>query len=127
LKSLFNLAGRWLMIVSLCTAMGLHWGVLQTVAWTGMLIHYSHNGPVACAVEKTFDGQHPCPLCKAISKGQQSSSRKPDFQLAQKIDMDCPHEMALPSPVSIDFSWAAIAREGLARVSEPSVPPPRAA
>ena len=107
--------------------MGLHWGILQTVAWTGMLIHYCQSGSVSGAVEKTFDGQHPCPLCNAIAKGQQNSSKKPDFQVAQKIDMDTPHEAALPSPACTEFSWPAIARAGSPRLSEPMVPPPRAA
>jgi hypothetical protein len=107
--------------------MGLHWGVLQTVAWAGMLIHYSHGDSVGAAVEKTFDGRHPCPLCDAIAKSQQSSSKTPEFQPAQRIDMDCPSGVVLPAPAAIDFSWPMLASDSVARVSEPIVPPPRVA
>jgi hypothetical protein len=43
--------------------------VLQTVAWTGMLIRYSSEGGVRQGLAQTFDGEHPCPLCKAIAQG----------------------------------------------------------
>jgi hypothetical protein len=31
-----------------------------------MLVSYSQKGTVVEAVEKTFDGEHPCALCRAI-------------------------------------------------------------
>jgi hypothetical protein len=114
------------MIMSLCTAVGLHWAVLQSIAWAGMLINYSHAGSVVSAVENTFDGQHPCPLCNAIKKGQQSG-KKPDFQIGGKIDIDYPPQTALLIPPLHDFSWPAFTPEGSGFSPEPSVPPPRAA
>jgi hypothetical protein len=56
-------------VLLLVLSLGLHWAVLQTVAWTGMLISYSQEG-VREAIAKTFDGEHPCPLCKAVAKGR---------------------------------------------------------
>lgn len=55
-------------------------GLMQCVAWAGMLVSYSQEGTVAEAVEKTFDGEHPCPLCLAIekSKEKQPSSGVPN-------------------------------------------------
>lgn len=46
----------------------LHLPLLQAVAWTGMLVKYSQNVSFVDAVEMTFDGDHPCPMCKAIKK-----------------------------------------------------------
>ena len=114
------------MVLSLCAAVGLHWAALQTVAWAGMLISYSQSGSMASAFEKTFDGNHPCPLCNAISKGQQSG-KKQDIQLGSRIDMDYPCQAALLIPPLHDFSWPAFAPEGSACSPEPAVPPPRAA
>ena len=49
---------------------GAHWVVLQGTAWTGMLISRSLTASVAEAVSSTFDGQHPCPMCSAITEGR---------------------------------------------------------
>jgi hypothetical protein len=41
--------------------------VLQTLGWVGMLADRLVRGDMAlaAAVEETFDGEHPCALCKA--------------------------------------------------------------
>ena len=114
------------MILSLCTAMDLHWAALKTAAWAGMLISYSHSGSIATAVEKTFDGNHPCPLCNAIAKSRQTG-KKPDFQLGAKIDIDYPPTASLPIPPLFHFSWPAFAPEGSAFSPEPILRPPRVA
>ena len=46
---------------------GGHWAVVQSVAWAEMLRDYTQRtGSVAVAIEQTFDGQHPCALCRQI-------------------------------------------------------------
>src|SRR5579862_7775337 len=45
--------GKWLMVLSLCAALGLHWAALQSVAWVGMLVSYSRSGSVASAIANT--------------------------------------------------------------------------
>ncbi len=50
--------------------MGGHWLALQGVAWVTMLVDNSQESSLVDAVSKTFDGQHPCPLCKAVATGQ---------------------------------------------------------
>jgi hypothetical protein len=114
------------MVLSLCAAIGLHWAALQSIAWAGMLLNYSRTGSVASAVARTFDGRHPCPLCKAIGKGEQDG-KKQDLQVGGKIDMDYPRQAALGVPPMHDVSWPAFARERSGFSPEPSVPPPRAA
>ena len=56
----------WLMLVML---IGGHWGMLQVVAWTGMLIDYSQDATFTEAWDKTFDGNHPCSICKTVDRG----------------------------------------------------------
>ncbi len=114
------------MVLGLCAALGLHWFALQSVAWVGMLVHYSSCGSVASAVEKTFDGKHPCPLCKAISKAEQGG-KKPDFQPGRQIDMDCCRQAVALIPPVRDFSWPAFGPAAPGFAPEPGVPPPRAA
>jgi len=119
--------GKWLMILSLCAALGLHWAALQSVAWAGMLLSYSRSGSVATAIAKTFDGRHPCPLCKAIAKGEQGG-KKQDYQPGNgKIDMDFRRPSALLYPPRLPRKWRSVAANALAFFVEPSVPPPKAA
>lgn len=114
------------MVLSLCAAIGLHWAALQSIAWVGMLFDYARSGSIVSAIEMTFDGKHPCPLCNAISKGQQSG-KKPEYQLGGKIDMDHALQEALLIPPVYDFSWPVSASGSQAFSPEPIVPPPRAA
>ena len=50
----------------LVLTLGLHWTLLQTIAWTGMIVSYSRNASLTEAVSKTFDGKHLCKMSKAI-------------------------------------------------------------
>ncbi len=56
---------------------GGHWAVLQTVAWAQMVCDYSQNATVAEAVEKTFSGEAPCPMCKSIAAERQKEEKAP--------------------------------------------------
>lgn len=59
-----------LLLLALATAGSLHLPVLQAAAWAGMLVSYSRDNSVTEAVQMTFDGEHPCPLCTSIKKQQ---------------------------------------------------------
>ena len=48
-----------------------------------MVVSYSQDAPLKEALVKTFDGKHPCALCKAIAKGKKSE-RKSEFPVAGK-------------------------------------------
>jgi len=56
------------LVVALACSVGLHWAVFQSIAWLGMLASYSQELPIAQAVARTFDGKHPCSLCKEIAR-----------------------------------------------------------
>ena len=47
------------------------------------MVNYSHDGTVGEALVKTFDGKHPCALCKAIAAGKKSE-KKSEFPVAGK-------------------------------------------
>ncbi len=117
--------GKWLMVVSLCGAIGLHWVALQSIAWAGMLISNARCGSLVTAVANTFDGQHPCPLCKAIAKGEQGG-KKQDMQLGGgRIDMEFRRQPALLFPPRKDQRWPSLAFRACARSTEPVLPPPK--
>src|SRR5271170_473995 len=66
--------------------LGAHWAVLPTVAWTTMLADNLCTHSVKEAVTETFDGKHPCCLCKAIAAGKKSE-KKTEFSFqSQKLE-----------------------------------------
>src|SRR5262249_21396886 len=59
-----------------------HWAALQTAAWVGMAIDYSRADGLGVGLMKTFDGKHPCCLCRMIST-EKKSERKRELQKPQ--------------------------------------------
>ena len=70
-------------VLALVLTLGLHWALLQTVAWTGMVINYSQANPFPEAVSMTFDGEHPCRLCKVIKQGRTEEQRQEGLTRAE--------------------------------------------
>jgi hypothetical protein len=82
----FKRFGKIFLVLALATMLGAHWTLLQTVAWTTMLADNLCTQSVKEAVTETFDGNHPCDLCKAIAAGKQSE-KKTDFSFqSQKLE-----------------------------------------
>jgi hypothetical protein len=112
-------------VVALASSIGLHWALFQSLAWVGMVVTYSQQASVTEALAKTFDGKHPCALCKEISKGKQSE-KKSDFRPESKK-----FEFSYVVPVFIfsspDYFWTARILDTLpiVRATTPPVPPPR--
>jgi hypothetical protein len=71
------------MALSLFMALGGPLALLQGVAWVTMVRDFSKSGSLSQAVEKTFDGQHPCPLCQKLAKARAAEERAP---VTVKID-----------------------------------------
>jgi hypothetical protein len=116
-------------IALLVLCLGLHWAVLQTVAWGGMLLAYAQRVPVAQAIEMTFDGEHPCPLCHAIEEGKAQERKRDAQNLAPQIKLD--PGLVWQTPIFLFHSTdGRVAPEpGLAnsRLQTPPKPPPRLA
>ena len=101
--------------------------MLQTVAWTGMLVTYAQQTSIRDAVAKTFDGKHPCRLCKLVREGQQSEKESPALLPLIKIEsMPCATAFVLypPEPISLPLPADLSAAR---RVESPPFQPPRAA
>jgi hypothetical protein len=118
---------RTVTVSLLVLSLGLHWALLQTVAWTGMLVTYSRDASIEEAVSKTFDGAHPCPLCKVIKKCRAEESRQEQQQVKPGFKLD-----AAPIWQSTEFDFVcghhfipSGDRFGLSRADEPPKPRPR--
>jgi hypothetical protein len=107
-------------------SLGLHWSVLQSVAWVGMLINYSRSDSFAEAVTKTFDGNHPCKLCKVVEEGRQAEKKQEATKTETKLELALVAESARLEPPPA-FSFALnLPLAAASRSETPPVPPPRA-
>lgn len=83
---MFVHTGKIFLILALVAMLGAHWALLQTVAWTAMLADNLHSGSFCEAVTKTFDGEHPCPLCRAIAAGKKSENKSATVPATLKME-----------------------------------------
>ncbi len=74
---MLRVTGYPLIFLAMFSIAGGHWAVLQTVAWTGMVVEYSKDSSLATALTKTFSGKAPCKMCLAIETGKQKENRLP--------------------------------------------------
>ncbi len=114
-----------MLIVSLLLSGGTHWLVLQSVAWTTMLVARASETSLVEAVKQTFDGAHPCALCKTIEKGRAGEKQHDGAVLTAKIQLfHEPTRLAFFPP--IPRAWlptAAVAAQ--TRTDAPHLRPPR--
>lgn len=107
--------------------MGLHWGLFQSVAWVGMVVSYSQEGTVGEALVKTFDGKHPCALCKAIAKGKQTE-KKSEFPVAgKKFEFSYSATVFIFSAPTHFWKAGGLEERANSLSHAPPVPPPRTA
>lgn len=118
---------KWLVVAALALTLGLHWAVLQSAAWVGMAVKFSQQDSLGVAIGKTFDGQHPCQLCKFVEDGKKSVPKDEFSKTSLKLDGLCaPAAWTLTSP-QISTDALPVALFLTARPLAPPVPPPRAA
>jgi len=122
---------RTLLILALAASIGLHWMLLQSVAWVGMFADFSRDNSLRTAVTMTFDGNHPCPLCLAVKAGDDTTKQPGKPPLFKAKDLTC---LALndsttslpPIPTAqADKPFPAPAQMPSARSDTPPLPPPR--
>ena len=124
-RRVFKLAVVPLLVLCL----GLHWALLQTVAWTGMLIRYSQDRPLAEAVSDTFDGQHPCPMCEVIEQGREDERQEREqypSKSGPKMDWAIIWESSSFHFLEKREEFATVGCSRGLRTRTPPTPPPRA-
>jgi hypothetical protein len=117
--------GHILLILALLGATGGHWAVLQTIAWADMLAKNLQTESVGTALTKTFDGQHPCKMCKQISAGKQAEKQSELPLQIKKLEF-VSERPAFVFIAPQEFRLAPIFLPELDGLTHrPSVPPPR--
>jgi hypothetical protein len=118
--------GVWLCSLALLQILGGHWAFLQAGAWVSMILCYSQTVELKTAITQTFDGEHPCPICKTIQEGKKQEQKK-----APLLNTELKKEfLAVWNAFHFHHQWllfkyrASVDNiQGLA--VEPAVPPPR--
>ena len=102
-----RLLGCIVMTAALFLSTGGHLALLQGVAWATMIRDYSRAGSVTAAVEKTFDGKHPCPLCKKIAAQRSHEENAPvTVKVDKKAEVFIASDVAIiPLPVISTFTY----------------------
>jgi hypothetical protein len=116
---------RAVVVLALCVSIGAHWVVLQSVAWGRMVVQYSQHVPLSQAVAQTFDGDHPCNLCKRISAAQHSEKKSDAQSVTIKPDLICATRSLILLPRSADFLFATLKINASLLAHSPPTPPPR--
>jgi len=122
----FNRIAAFLSCLALFGASGGHWVVLQSVAWTEMWVRYAHTETVTQAAVKTFDGKHPCAMCKRIIRAK-SKDQKPDWTISfQKFSITKPEATNLvmrPFWKDLRFGLEGRIFHSRSRLAPPTPPP----
>ena len=112
--------------LALLQILGGHWALLQTGAWVGMIVQYSQQAGLKAGLAQTFDGAHPCPVCKVIQDGKKQEQKKAPLLNAElKKDF-----LAAWNRFQVHQRWVEVkyprSAEQLQGVAlEPAEPPPR--
>ena len=130
LHNVRRLLGCVVMTIALFLSAGGHLALLQGVAWATMIRDYSRTGSVTAAVEKTFDGKHPCAMCKKIAAQRTHEEKAP---VTMKVDKKAEFFIALgaaivPLPIVRSFAYPPHPLVNVPeQLSAPPVPVPIAA
>jgi|SRR6185312_1600950 len=115
---------RVLLAVALLYGSGAHWLLVQGAAWAGMLAARSGRASVSQAVTTTFDGAHPCRVCRLVERGAASGSAPRAVVSSSAVDFAFLGALSVtPELVAFGFETSP-APAYASRAPAPLSPPP---
>jgi len=125
MRPAFLKLARCLALLAVFLLGGGHMAVWQGVAWVRMVADYAQETSIARAVVETFDGNHACPMCRAVER-ENNQQKQPATQLALvKVAMiyvaTDGYVFTTPAGDRMDLQ----AFHGGQRTERPPTPPPR--
>jgi hypothetical protein len=122
---------RLVLLLTAALSIGLHYAVVQMVGWVNMTVEFSQTAPLSEALAMTFDGEHPCELCKLVdqelNQSGQNDQRAPD----QKSELKLPPVICWADGIRLlrrsHEALSVIKLDDRARFKRerPPLPPPR--
>lgn len=127
----FKATGLAASFLALFFMLGGHWFALQSVAWARMLVDFSKTDSFSKAVEKTFDGKHPCKMCLGIREGRAQEEREqkgiPRVKTDKSPELFCDfRRVVVPfAPTEAENAVALVPQLHPDFIDSPPSPPPR--
>ena len=114
------------MVAALVLTTGAHWAALQTVAWTTMFAaNLTSQQTLTEAVSETFDGKHPCPLCKAIATAKKSEKKSESISSTLKMEFPLVSEKIILFPPTLFELQSQVSAAAENFSPKPPLQPPR--
>jgi len=113
-------------MTALIVGSGAQWAVVQSVAWARMLVDYSRHASIVVAVKQTFDGEHPCALCKKVQVAKKEREQEKEIGAVPILKAVLTSTIRLPSPEPVTTDGRSPDRFASLLFPQPPVPPPRA-
>jgi hypothetical protein len=112
-------------LMTVALTIGLHWAVLQSVAWAGMFAAYSQENSISQSFRKTFSGEEPCRICDLVQEGRGADSDEKTFHKSVKLDFfnEAGREITV-APVNVEFSLEHLFPRAERLAYPPHSPPP---
>jgi hypothetical protein len=126
-RKIFASCGQIVAALALFFIIGGHWGMLQTVAWASMIWTYTtQDGSMLEGAKRTFDGAHPCSMCRSIQSAKKEEKQSPGIFASAKIELFSEENAdALPLPPASPFNFHSLRTpQADARPSAPADPAP---
>ena len=76
-KRMLHLTGTIGCLLAILISAGAHWAVLQSFAYTKMLVQFAERDSWGTAVKKAFDERYACSLCPKIRNGFNQEQKEP--------------------------------------------------
>ena len=108
--------------------------MLQGVAWVKMLVTYSQTEGVQEGLKMTFDGEHPCEMCRMISQAKKQLPANPEAPAPDTKIGKAVNDFALPEEIRLPILNTQTVTIGEQRTDDqrfeprdgsPPIPPPR--
>jgi hypothetical protein len=115
---------RVVVIFAAVQILGGHWVALQTAAWIGMVANFAQSNSLGVAIEKTFDGEHPCGLCAVVKKGQAEEQKEEAVKAVLKMEAVLATVAVAPAPRMARWNFPPLTGLMTARALAPPTPPP---
>jgi hypothetical protein len=124
-----RIIGLPLLVAALFSMLGGTYGTVQLVAWSTMIWKYSaEERSLLAGAEKTFSGEAPCHLCKAVKEEREKEEKKPaTVKVEKKAEIS---ERSTPmvafAPLMEFQTISSVAAHWKTRRPAPAGPVPRA-
>ena len=120
-QRVFHLTGTTTCLLAIFISTGGHLAVLQSIAYTRMLVEFAQQDSWCAAVKKTFDDRYACSLCPKIRDSFNSEQKTPQSlsEVHQSEFLPGSDTLIYFTPVVV----AEVAFVSLREVEFPNAPP----